>query len=104
MPILECSIEASGAFVNFRLAMTKRGYFCLVPRYTRLHDAVSILVGYGLSVIIRPWQPPSLRENSGQCHKNPPGATEKSEYFELIGDCFIHGMMNEAPCLIEEFN
>ncbi|KAI1653373.1 heterokaryon incompatibility protein-domain-containing protein [Daldinia decipiens] len=105
MPILECSMEASGALVNFRFAMTKHGYFCLVPRDTRLHDAVSILVGYTLGVVIRPWQPPSLRENSGQCHEKPPGAMEKPEYFELIGDCFIHGMMvNEARCIIEEFH
>ncbi|KAI1642464.1 heterokaryon incompatibility protein-domain-containing protein [Daldinia loculata] len=105
MPILGCSMEASGVSVNFRFAMTNYGYFCLVPRDTRLHDAVSILVGYSLGVVIRPWQPPSLRENSGQCHKKNLGAMEKPEYFELIGDCFIHGMMvNEARCLIEEFD
>ncbi|KAI1383847.1 heterokaryon incompatibility protein-domain-containing protein [Hypoxylon trugodes] len=102
MPILEYSIEASGAPVSFRFAMTKHGYFCLVPRETRLNDVVSIFVSYSLGVVIRPWQPPSHRKKRGQHFEE---SLEQTEYFELIGDCFINGMMrNEARCLIEEFH
>ncbi|OTB06068.1 hypothetical protein M426DRAFT_319143 [Hypoxylon sp. CI-4A] len=99
MPIWEYSMEASEAPVNFRFAITRHGYFCLVPRITRLGDVVAILKGYQLGVVVRPWQPFSTQTNGDQ------NGTSAPEYLELIGDSYIHGMMtNEARCIIEEFN
>ncbi|KAI1414373.1 hypothetical protein F5Y13DRAFT_159446 [Hypoxylon sp. FL1857] len=105
MPIWEYSMEAAEAIHRFRFAMTRRGYFCLVPQVTRLHDAVAILEGYSLGVVIRPWQPPSTHVKSDKGCEETPKAIEEAEYFEFIGDSYIHGMMNnEARCIVEEFN
>ncbi|KAI1372158.1 heterokaryon incompatibility protein-domain-containing protein [Hypoxylon crocopeplum] len=105
MPIWQHSMEASEALQGFRFAMTKHGYFCLVPRATQLHDVVGIFVGYVLGVVLRPWQPPSTRVNGIETREETSNRAEDAEYFELIGDSYIHGMMtNEARCIIEEFN
>ncbi|KAI0118583.1 heterokaryon incompatibility protein-domain-containing protein [Hypoxylon sp. NC0597] len=105
MPIWEYSMEAAESIHRFRFAMTSHGYFCLVPQATKRGDVVSIFVGYSLGVVIRPWQPPLtlMKEDKGSQEK--PRGKEDTEYFEFIGDSYIHGMMNnEARCVIEEFN
>ncbi|KAL7624188.1 hypothetical protein AAE478_005746 [Parahypoxylon ruwenzoriense] len=104
MPVWEYSMEAAGALQSFRFAITKHGYFCLVPRAAQLHDVVCIFVGYLLGVVIRPWQPPSSRMSDRKAGERPADGAEETEYFELIGDSYIHGMMrNEARCIIVEF-
>ncbi|KAI0378220.1 heterokaryon incompatibility protein-domain-containing protein [Hypomontagnella monticulosa] len=105
MPILEHSMESSEALQGFRFAVTRRGYFCMVPRVTQLHDVVGIFMGYLLGVVLRPWQPPSTHRDPMTSQGEVPNKAEEAEYFELIGDSYIHGtMMNEARCIIEEFN
>ncbi|KAI1775572.1 heterokaryon incompatibility protein-domain-containing protein [Hypoxylon cercidicola] len=105
MPVWEYSMEASGALQSFRFAITRHGYFCLVPRDTRVHDVVSIFVGYQTGVVIRRWQPPSAQMGGGKAHDGSSKGAAAAEYFELIGDAYIHGMMaNEARCIIDEFN
>ncbi|KAI6084537.1 heterokaryon incompatibility protein-domain-containing protein [Hypoxylon rubiginosum] len=102
MPVWQYSIEASGALQSFRFAITKHGYFCLVPRDTQVHDVVSIFVGYQAGVVLRRWLPPSA---GGKAHEESSKGATPTEYFELIGDTYIHGMMsNEARCIIDEFN
>ncbi|KAI4867569.1 heterokaryon incompatibility protein-domain-containing protein [Hypoxylon rubiginosum] len=105
MPVLQYSIEASGALQSFRFAITKHGYFCLVPRDAQVHDVVSIFVGYQVGVVLRRWQPPSIRMGDGKAPEGSSKGAEAAEYFELIGDAYIHGMMtNQARCIIDEFN
>ncbi|KAI0173430.1 heterokaryon incompatibility protein-domain-containing protein [Hypoxylon sp. FL1284] len=107
MPAWQYSMEASGALQSFRFAVTRHGYFCLVPRPTQTGDAVCILVGYATGVALRRWQPPGLAQaGSGVSREGlkSSGAATTAEYFELIGDAYIHGMMaNEARCIIDEF-
>nr|AVY05527.1 heterokaryon incompatibility protein [Nodulisporium sp.] len=104
MPIWAYPMEASEAIHRFRFAMTRRGYFCLVPRATKLQDVVSIFVGYPLGVVNRPWRPSSTYLNGKTANDEPSSGEEKMEYFEMIGDSYIHGMMeNEARCIIDEF-
>ncbi|KAI0835320.1 heterokaryon incompatibility protein-domain-containing protein [Hypoxylon sp. FL0890] len=105
MPIWEYSMESAEAIHSFRFAMTRHGFFCLVPQATKLHDVVSIFVGYPLGVITRPWQPPSMHMKGSKDSQGTPEGIEETDYFEFIGDSYIHGMMrNEARCIIEEFN
>ncbi|KAI2641412.1 heterokaryon incompatibility protein-domain-containing protein [Hypomontagnella submonticulosa] len=105
MPTWQHSMEASEALQGFRFAVTRRGYFCLVPRVTQLHDVAGIFVGYLLGVVLRPWQPSATHQDAGDNGGDTPRRAEEAEYFEFIGDSYIHGMMtNEARCMIEEFN
>ncbi|KAI5917519.1 heterokaryon incompatibility protein-domain-containing protein [Camillea tinctor] len=106
-PMLNHSFESSAAMKYFRFAITRHGYFCLVPRLAQLHDEVSILQDYDLGVVLRPWTPP-LRARKRDQGQNKAGnevrQTTPTKYFELIGDAYIHGMMsNEARCINDEF-
>ncbi|RSL46492.1 hypothetical protein CEP54_013834 [Fusarium duplospermum] len=84
-PVLNRAIQNSGIFREFRFAVTKHGYFCLVPSITQVRDRVAILSGYMAAIALRPGQ--------------------YDEYFELLGDAYIHGMMtNEANCIISELD
>ncbi|XXG94923.1 hypothetical protein Hte_001182 [Hypoxylon texense] len=101
MPVWQYSMEATGTLQSFRFAITRHGYFCLVPRDTQVHDMVSIFVGYQTGVVVRHWQPPS---SQGKAPEGSSKGAVATEYFELIGDAYIHGMMtNQARCIIEEF-
>ncbi|KIW10567.1 hypothetical protein PV08_11531 [Exophiala spinifera] len=65
-----------------QFAVSERGYFCLVPSIAKLHDVVAIVKGYDMPVVLRP---------------------VGGDYL-LLGDCYIHGMMElMAGNLIEEF-
>ncbi|KAI1493946.1 heterokaryon incompatibility protein-domain-containing protein [Biscogniauxia mediterranea] len=107
-PVLNYSFESSAAMRYFRFAITKHGYFCLVPRLAQLHDEVSIFQAYELGVVTRPWTPPARTRKSDVSQNkanNEARQTTPTEYFELIGDAYIHGMMNnEARCINDEFN
>lgn len=93
-PLVEPCFRASRVADQFRFAVTKHGYFCLVTCFAELHDEVAIFPGYQLGVVICPWNP-SLGDR--------PQARD-TEYHEFIGDAYIHGMMrNEAQCIIDEF-
>ncbi|KAI0476418.1 hypothetical protein GGR56DRAFT_693877 [Xylariaceae sp. FL0804] len=115
-PALNACLQNSSALFHFRFAVTRHGYFCLVPRITQLHDSVRILQGYVLPVVTRPWTPwlPPARAHAGdtgagagtgaaQTSTSKPG--EEAGYAELIGDGYVHGMMlNEARCISDEFD
>ncbi|KAM6517598.1 hypothetical protein FSOLCH5_008565 [Fusarium solani] len=84
-PVLNRAVQNSGIFRDFRFAVTKHGYFCLVPSITQVKDRVAVLMGYMATIALRPWQ--------------------ANEYFELLGDAYVHGMMiNEAPCMVLELD
>lgn len=86
------ALSISGAFVHFRFACTKYGYFCLVPTMTQVGDTVAILKGCRKPVVLRPWTPPG-----GQ-------VSGTTAYFEHLGDAYVHGMMlNQAGCICTEF-
>ncbi|KAK5633759.1 hypothetical protein RRF57_009473 [Xylaria bambusicola] len=103
-PVMNRSFESSGALKTFSFAITQHGYFCLVPRIVGVGDEISIFQSYELATVLRRVpQPPS---------QNPPKQGPKStthatadHYFELLGDAYVHGMMeNEARCISDEFN
>lgn len=74
----------SGAFWRTDFCVTAHGYMCLVHAMTKVGDYVAILDGHTMPV--------SLRR-----------AASEFEAFELIGDCYIHGMMQgQAWNLIDE--
>ncbi|KAI9146972.1 Heterokaryon incompatibility protein [Paramyrothecium foliicola] len=84
-PLLSTAIEGSGVFHTFRFAITKHGYFCLVPSITKVNDSVAVLAGYTACTALRPWT--------------------SDGYFELLGDSYVHGMMhNEAGCIDVELD
>ena len=51
---------------------TKKGYLGLAPAVTQLGDRISLLKGLKAPVVLRP----------------------KGEAWELVGECYIHGIMN----------
>ncbi|KAI0429442.1 hypothetical protein F5Y09DRAFT_310254 [Xylaria sp. FL1042] len=107
-PIMNTSFESSGAMKTFCFAVTKQGYFCLVPRIVQVGDETAILQSYELAVVLRRLpqpQPPSTTQKQGKKQgQNSPYVTP-DPYFELLGDAYVHGMMeNEARCISDEFN
>ncbi|KAI1501673.1 heterokaryon incompatibility protein-domain-containing protein [Biscogniauxia marginata] len=104
-PVLNYSFESSAVMKSFRFAITKHGYFCLVPRVAQLHDLVGVFQDYDLGVVIRPWTPPSRLRKGDQDQTGAGDWAVETSYFELIGDSYIHGMMNnEARCIMDEFH
>ncbi|KAI1299571.1 hypothetical protein F5Y03DRAFT_365783 [Xylaria venustula] len=110
IPALNPAFESSGAMKTFRFAVTKHGYFCLVPRTVEIGDEMAILQSYELAVVLRRLPlPKSLPPASGKQAKTPGRNSGKvtipEPYFELLGDAYVHGMMeNEARCINDEFN
>ncbi|KAM5344460.1 hypothetical protein ACJ41O_012996 [Fusarium nematophilum] len=91
VPSFNRAVQNSGAFLDFCFAVTKHGYFCLVPSLTQLGDHAVVAKGYATGLVIRSWTPPE--------------ATEPTNYYELLGDAYIHGMMNnEAGCIMLELD
>jgi hypothetical protein len=97
-PEMNAAFESSGATKNFCFAITRHGYFCLVPRIARVGDEIAIFQSYELALVLRRLPDPSATA--------PAPANNKIEpYFELLGDAYVHGMMeNEARCISDEFN
>jgi len=82
-PIYNVAIEESNTFSGRQICVTTHGYFCLVPTATKMQDSIAILTSLDMPVVLRPRQ----------------------LYHELIGCCYVHGMMeNQAYCLIDQFN
>ncbi len=81
-PTYHVAIENSEAFRKTQICVTGHGYLCLVPVMTVKTDCVAIIAGYRMPVVLRP----------------------VGQYYELIGDCYIHGMMeSQAFSLIDDF-
>jgi hypothetical protein len=76
-------------FDNKRFSVTARGYMCLVPEMSRPGDIVAIISGVTAPVVLR-------RTTSGNAELKP---------FELLGNAYVHGMMNGEACnLIEKYD
>ncbi|KAI0467691.1 hypothetical protein F4859DRAFT_525119 [Xylaria cf. heliscus] len=100
-PVMNYSFESSGAVKTFRFAVTKHGYFCLVPRMVQIGDEIAIFQSYDLAVVLRRLPPPPAPQKQGR----KPTQDTQDPYFELLGDAYVHGMMeNEARCINDEFN
>lgn len=98
---MNTAFESSGAMKTFCFAVTRHGYFCLVPKIVRVDDEIAIFQSYELATVLRrlPQPPPPSNAKQGQ----KPAAQD--HYFELLGDAYVHGMMeNEARCISDEFN
>jgi hypothetical protein len=64
-------------------------------------DEIGIFQSYDLAVVLRRLPTPPVVHKEGQ--KTGPAADDP--YFELLGDAYVHGMMeNEARCINDEFN
>ncbi|GAW24724.1 hypothetical protein ANO14919_143160 [Xylariales sp. No.14919] len=104
-PVLNLSFESSGAAKVFRFAVTKHGYFCLVPKIVQVGDEIAIFHPYELAVVLRRLPPPPPPQKQGQKQGQKPTNATQDPYFELLGDAYAHGMMeNEARCISDEFN
>lgn len=78
--------DTSRVFYHYSFCATVRGLMCLVPSMAREGDHVAILSGYRVPVALR-----RIGELS-------------SRQYELLGECYIHGMMTGAAWdLIGEF-
>ncbi|KAI0967196.1 hypothetical protein F4678DRAFT_475412 [Xylaria arbuscula] len=109
IPAMNPAFESSGAMKTFRFAVTKYGYFCLVPRTVQVGDEIAIVQSYELAVVLRRLPQSSPPAASGKQAKipgkNSGKLTTPEPYFELLGDAYVHGMMeNEARCISDEFN
>lgn len=101
--MINASFESTGATKTFRFAVTKHGYFCLVPRIAQAGDEIAIFKSYELAVVLRRLPPPPMPLPQKQSQKQAPTTTDP--YFELLGDAYVHGMMeNEARCISDEFD
>ena len=81
-PIYHEAIENSEVFWKTQVCVTSHGYLCLVPEMAVRTDCVAILASYKMPVVLRP----------------------VGQYYELIGDCYVHGMMeSQAFSLIDDF-
>ncbi|KAI1813225.1 hypothetical protein GGS20DRAFT_577762 [Poronia punctata] len=108
-PKLNAALESSSATKNFVFAVTKHGYFCLVPRMAQIGDQIAIFHPYEVAVILRPSLPTTAPAPAPA--PAPPTQGKKKQtataevYYELVGDAYVHGMMeNEARCISDEFN
>ncbi|KAJ3577518.1 hypothetical protein NPX13_g3047 [Xylaria arbuscula] len=100
-PVMNASFESSGAIITFRFAVTRHGYFCLVPRMTQVGDEVSIFQSYQFATVVRRVPQPTPSNTAKQGQK----PATQDPYHELLGDAYVHGMMeNEARCISDEFN
>ncbi|KAK3320286.1 heterokaryon incompatibility protein-domain-containing protein [Cercophora scortea] len=45
-PLLNKAVQNSGVFMDFRFAVTRRGYLCLVPGMAQVRDTIAIIKGY----------------------------------------------------------
>lgn len=91
LPLFTQALLIAGNWDRFRFAMTRHGYFCLVPAMARVGDTVAIIKGHRTPVVLRPWEPPAT-------------AATETAYFEHLGDAYVHGMMdNQAGCICDEF-
>ncbi|TLD31155.1 hypothetical protein PspLS_02941 [Pyricularia sp. CBS 133598] len=79
------------ALRNRRFAVTKQGYFGLVPHWTKAGDEVCMLNGCDVPYIIR---------RVG--HGGGGQGVAESYRFHFLGECYIHGMMNEEVLTMEE--
>jgi len=70
-PVYYKSIENSSVFRNTAFSRTQNGYMSLVPSFTNEQDVVCIISGHTMPLVLRPI----------------------GEYFQIIGQCYIHGMM-----------
>jgi hypothetical protein len=92
-PLYVQAINISSIWHDARFAITKHGYFCLVPSMARVGDTMAVIKGHRMPAILRPYTPPQ-----------PSKVSNDEEYFELIGDGYVHGLMdNQAGCLAVEF-
>ncbi|KAH6688595.1 heterokaryon incompatibility protein-domain-containing protein [Plectosphaerella plurivora] len=92
-PLYVQAMNISSIWNEARFAITKHGYFCLVPSMAAKGDTMAVIKGHRMPAILRPYTPP-----------RPPKVPSNEEYFELIGDGYVHGLMhNEAGCLAVHF-
>lgn len=78
------AIDNMDTFILKQFCITKTGYFSLVPSITLATDLIAIVAGYDMPVILRPID---------------------NDRHILIGDCYVHGMMeSHVSVLIEEFS
>ncbi|KAI0908323.1 hypothetical protein F4823DRAFT_640312 [Ustulina deusta] len=104
-PVMNLSFESSGAMKTFCFAVTKHGYFCLVPRIAQVGDEIAIFQSYELAVVLRRLPPPPATQERGKKQGQNLPHNAFDPYFELLGDAYLHGMMeNEARCINDEFN
>jgi hypothetical protein len=76
------AIDSSDTFQYKQFCISRAGYFCLVPNIALPTDAVAIVKGIDLPVILRP----------------------VGDFYIYLGQCYIHGMMHfQAGELIDEF-
>jgi len=109
---MNAAFESSGATKTFRFAITRYGYFCLVPRIAQVGDEIAIFQSYELALVLRRLpDPPAPSQKEGTSSKKKQQQQQQSAnnkvdpYFELLGDAYVHGMMeNEARCISDEFN
>lgn len=59
------------AIYGRRLAVSQKGYLCLVPAYTEQGDIIAVLLGCDVPVVLR----------------------RRRDYYECIGVCYVHGIM-----------
>ena len=81
----QVEVDASSWAMNVlawrRLITTNGGYLGLAPAATLPHDKICILAGCNVPLILRP----------------------RREHYEIIGECYIHGIMRgEAMQDVEE--
>lgn len=69
--ILSIAFKQSSAYRERRFCLTDNGYMCLLPALCKKGDFVCLLWGYRVPVILR----------------------KRLQFFELLGDCYIHGFM-----------
>jgi hypothetical protein len=77
--------QAAGVFCKGRrFAVTRKGYLAIVPPLTKPGDMASLIMGAEVSFILR--RLPLQRSNGG---------SRKRQCYNLVGECYIHGVMDE---------
>ncbi|KAH0848299.1 hypothetical protein AYO21_04329 [Fonsecaea monophora] len=76
------AIDSMDTFQYKQFCVSTLGYFCLVPDITEATDAIAIVKGVDMPIVLRPI----------------------NDFYVYLGQCYIHGMMElQAGTLIEEF-
>ena len=76
-------IQASDMTARRQFCVTQSGYMGLVPRLSRVGDVIVVFHGAGT--------PHILRKRSSEDKKV---VDDEKESFELVGECYVHGLMD----------
>jgi hypothetical protein len=84
--------QVMAASAGKRIALSKKGQFCLVPACSQIGDRITVLLGANVPYILRP------------AYENPAEVVLEGRLKgRLIGDAYVHGIMDGEALQFKDF-